>query len=122
LPIDHVHGSGRLADLLAFDSELVADVASHPGLRQAELSHLVFLDTETTGLVGGAGTLVFLVGVGTYVEGAFRLRQYFLRNPDEEAAMLLALQPDLEAAHGFVTFNGRAFDLPLLETRYIIGL
>jgi uncharacterized protein YprB with RNaseH-like and TPR domain len=122
LPIDHVHGGGRLADLLAFDSDLVADVASQPGLRQANLSHLLFLDTETTGLAGGAGTLVFLVGVGTFVEGAFRLRQYFLRNPDEEAAMLLALQPDLEAAHGFVTFNGRAFDLPLLETRYVIGL
>jgi uncharacterized protein YprB with RNaseH-like and TPR domain len=119
---DHVHGLGRLADLLAFEAGLAAEVARQPRLAQAPLDGLAFLDTETTGLAGGAGTLVFLVGIGTFEGQAFRLRQFFLRDPAEEAGMLHALQDALGAAAGFVTFNGQAFDLPLLEARYVIGL
>ncbi|MEW6567523.1 MAG: ribonuclease H-like domain-containing protein [Chloroflexota bacterium] len=121
-PLDHRHGPRLLADVLRFDSQLAAEVAGQPALQQVSLERLAFLDTETTGLAGGAGTLVFLVGVGTFGDGAFRLRQYFLRTPDEEAGMLQALQQDLEAVAGFVTFNGQAFDLPLLEMRYLLGL
>ena len=86
------------------------------------MEQMLFLDTETTGLAGGAGTLAFLVGVGSFTSEGFRLRQYFLRDPAEESAMLLALEEDLEAAMGLVTFNGQAFDLPLLDARYMIGL
>jgi uncharacterized protein YprB with RNaseH-like and TPR domain len=121
-PSDHQHGPGRLADLLVFDALLASDVARQPALAQARMDGLLFLDTETTGLAGGAGTLAFLVGVGTFTAEGFRLRQYFLRDPAEEAAMLHALLEDLEAATGLVTFNGQAFDLPLLESRYIVGL
>ncbi len=121
-PTDHQHGPGRLADLLVFDALLASDVARQPALAQSRMDGLLFLDTETTGLAGGAGTLAFLVGVGTFTSEGFRLRQYFLRDPAEEAAMLHALIEDLEAATGLVTFNGQAFDLPLLESRYIVGL
>jgi len=121
-PADLSHGRSRLADVLGFEMDLAAELASAPTLRFASPEHLVFLDTETTGLAGGAGTLVFLVGVGVFVGGEFRLRQYFLRHPDEEPAMLHALQEDLERAGAFVTFNGRAFDIPLLEMRYGLGL
>lgn len=121
-PTDHQHGPSRLADVLAFDTLLAADIARQPALAQARMESLLFLDTETTGLAGGAGTLVFLVGVGAFTPDGFRLRQYFLRDPAEEAAMLLALEDDLESAMGLVTFNGQAFDLPLLDSRYIIGL
>lgn len=121
-PAEHPHGSGRLADLLDFDAGLVAEVARQPALGEVPLERLAFLDTETTGLAGGAGTLVFLVGIGTFSEGGFRLHQYFLRNPAQEAGMLEALQEDLEAISGFVSFNGQAFDVPLLEMRYQIGL
>jgi uncharacterized protein YprB with RNaseH-like and TPR domain len=121
-PLDYLHGPGRLADLLSFEGGLAADVASQPDLADIPIEKLAFLDTETTGLVGGAGTLVFLVGIGTFQAGGFYLRQYFLRTPTEEAGMLQALQDDLETSSGFVTFNGQAFDLPLLETRYLIGL
>ncbi len=121
-PLEHRHGPRSLADVLAFDAALAAEVAGQPALRGVPLERLAFLDTETTGLAGGAGTLVFLVGVGTFEDGAFRLRQYFLRTPDEEAGMLEALRQDLEAVGGLVTFNGQAFDVPLLEMRYMLGL
>jgi len=121
-PLDYLHGASRLSDLLKFDSALVAEVAREPRLREISLERLVFIDTETTGLVGGAGTIAFMVGVGAFVENAFLLRQYFLRDPGEERGMLHAIQGDIEAAAGFVSYNGRAFDLPLLEMRYMLGL
>lgn len=121
-PRDYQHGPVRLEDLLVFDATLASEVARQPSLARANMQGLLFLDTETTGLAGGAGTLAFLVGVGSFTEEEFRLRQYFLRDPADEAAMLQALEEDLEQASGLVTFNGQAFDLPLLEARYVIGL
>lgn len=121
-PLKYVHGSSAIGNLLSHSSQLAGDIVGQPELGEFSLGQLVFLDTETTGLSGGAGTLVFLVGVGAFAGEGFRLHQYFLRDPGEEAAFLFALQEDLEAACGFVTFNGRAFDIPLLEMRYVIGL
>jgi len=121
-PLHHEHGRWPLHAVLGYDSGLAADVAQHAGLSSLTPGQLAYLDTETTGLAGGAGTLVFLVGIGRFVEDGFRLRQYFLRDPAEEPAMLTALLEDLEPASGFVTFNGQRFDLPLLEMRYVAGL
>ncbi len=121
-PLDHAHGPTSLADLLKLETSLTAQVAGQPELALAPPDRLLFLDTETTGLAGGAGTLLFLVGVGVYHGNAFRLRQYFLRDPSEERAMLHALQEDIQATQGFVSFNGRTFDLPLLEMRYTVSL
>ena len=81
---------------------------------------LLFLDTETTGLAGGTGTYAFLVGVGRIVGDRVRLTQLFMRDLDEEAALLAALAPLLDGASGLVTFNGSGFDVPLLETRFIL--
>lgn len=121
-PSDTPHGSARLADVLGFAGDLAAEVAGRSELGAVSPQDLIFLDTETTGLAGGAGTLVFLVGVGRFEPEGFRLRQYFLRDPAEEPGMLSALLDDLAPAGGFVTFNGQAFDLPLLEMRVQIGL
>lgn len=118
----HQHGTVALSDLLALDTTLAAEVARHTARQDLPLDRLLFLDTETTGLVGGTGTLAFLVGIGTFVGGEFSLRQYFLRDPSEESAMLAALREDLKESVGFVTFNGQVFDLPLLEARYVVGL
>lgn len=120
-PLDFVHGPLPLAALLARDPATAARLARNDALAGAGLRSLAFLDTETTGLAGGAGTLVFLVGVGAVEEDEFILRQYFLRDPGEEAAMLTALVQDLAPRTGWVTFNGRAFDLPLLETRLTLN-
>lgn len=77
-----------------------------------------FLDTETTGLAGGTGTCAFLVGVGAIEEGGFRVKLYFMRDYDEEAAMLGALADHLDRYKVLLTYNGKAFDVPLLETRF----
>lgn len=121
-PPDHRHGRRCLQDLLTFTPEEVSAAVQEIALQELPLEDLLFLDTETTGLAGGAGTLVFLVGLGRFKDGRFELRQYFLREPGEERGMLKALAEELEGAKGFVTFNGRAFDIPLLEMRFGVGM
>src|SRR6185369_13604126 len=69
---------------------------------------MIFFDTETTGLSGGAGTLAFLVGCGWFDDdGGFTVRQFFLAGPSGERPMLDALQAILAEASLLVTFNGR---------------
>lgn len=87
---------------------------------QLEGSQIVFLDTETSGLAGGTGTFVFMIGVGRFKENSFHLTQFFMRDPTEEAALLLALEEFLSPAQTVVTFNGKSFDIPMLNTRYIL--
>ena len=82
---------------------------------------LLYLDTETTGLAGGTGTYAFLVGVGFFDGETFEVRQYFMRDLDEEPALLAALDPLLRDMDGLVTYNGTGFDLPLLETRFVLA-
>jgi uncharacterized protein YprB with RNaseH-like and TPR domain len=120
-PLDFVHGPLPLADLFGRDRNIAARLARNPALAECDLRSLAFLDTETTGLAGGAGTLVFLVGVGVVEGNHFILRQYFLRDPAEEEALLTALMNALAPCTGWVTFNGRAFDLPLLEMRLTLN-
>ena len=79
---------------------------------------IVFFDLETTGLSGGAGTLAFLAGCGWFEGEAFRVRQFFLSSPAGERAMLAALAQIFEDASLVVTYNGRTFDMPLMETRW----
>ena len=80
----------------------------------------LFLDTETTGLSHGAGTVAFLVGVGMIEAGELVVRQYMMRDYDEEAFVLRRVQRDLSRCQVLVTYNGRSFDMPLLETRFIM--
>jgi uncharacterized protein YprB with RNaseH-like and TPR domain len=84
----------------------------------ADPARWLFLDTETTGLAGGTGTYAFLVGVGWFDAGGIAVEQYFLRDYHEEHSLLAALAARVAARDVLVTFNGRTFDWPLLETRY----
>lgn len=77
-----------------------------------------FLDTETTGLAGGSGTYAFLVGVGKITAEGFKLRQFFMRDLGEEASLLAGIANFLSDCDTLVTYNGKAYDQPLLETRY----
>jgi uncharacterized protein len=82
----------------------------------------VYLDTETTGLSGGTGTYVFLVGLATWTTPhTLTVTQYFLGDLGAEAAFLYAVREAVADAGELVTFNGRTFDLPLLETRYLLS-
>jgi tetratricopeptide (TPR) repeat protein len=82
---------------------------------------VIFLDTETTGLSGGTGTVAFLIGVGRWSGSGFTVEQYLMRDYDEERAMLLGLQESLAGAQALVTFNGKAFDIPLLQSRFVLA-
>jgi uncharacterized protein YprB with RNaseH-like and TPR domain len=80
----------------------------------------LFFDLETTGLSGGAGTYVFLIGCGWFEQdGAFAIRQYVLMRIPDERLLLGAFAPELERAGTLISFNGKSFDAPLLETRYL---
>jgi uncharacterized protein YprB with RNaseH-like and TPR domain len=120
-PLSQQHGPRALAEAFAHDPSVAARLARDEALGRAELCNLAFLDTETTGLAGGTGTLVFLFGVGVCEADEFVLRQYFLSEPAHEPALLGALLDDLAPRAGWVTFNGKSFDLPLLETRLTVN-
>ncbi len=80
----------------------------------------VFLDTETTGLAGGTGTYAFLVGIAWWDAGGIQVEQFFMRDVNEEWPVLSALAGRLGQRRVLVTFNGKSFDWPLLETRYLM--
>jgi uncharacterized protein YprB with RNaseH-like and TPR domain len=79
-----------------------------------------FLDLETTGLAGGAGTQAFLVGCATVEDGGLRVRQFLLPGFEHERALLGEVASFTAAHQTLVTFNGRSFDVPLIETRYAL--
>ena len=111
------HGGRPLA--IRHSLETLAVWAKDPELIAQPLESIAFLDTETSGLAGGAGTFAFMVGVGRFIDGQFNLIQYFLRDPSEEPAMLASLEAFLAPCYTLATFNGKSFDLPLLQSRYI---
>ena len=84
----------------------------------ADPEQWLFLDTETTGLAGGSGTYAFLVGIAWWEGGGLEIEQFFLREYSEERALLFALRERIAERPVLVTFNGKSFDWPLLETRY----
>jgi hypothetical protein len=118
-PFGRPYGKLRIGDISTADLRPLNMFLPEAAL--LEPSRLVFLDTETTGLAGGTGTCAFLVGIGTTEGVKFAIRQFFLRDYPEEKALLQALAEALEPYDGLVTFNGKTFDVPLLETRYTLA-
>jgi uncharacterized protein len=112
------HGDVPLSRVHAIEPATVAVLTGEPGLADFDLRRAVFLDTETTGLAGGAGTAAFLIGVGWMDGDRFVVRQYFMRDYHEEGALLHALAGELRRFDSLVTFNGKMFDVPLLEARF----
>ncbi|MGB9245981.1 MAG: ribonuclease H-like domain-containing protein [Candidatus Acidiferrales bacterium] len=93
---------------------LAPDVAE----KIADPSQWLFLDTETTGLCGGTGTYPFLIGIAWWDVGGLEVEQFFMREHSEEHSVLVALAERMTERPVLVTFNGKSFDWPLLETRY----
>jgi uncharacterized protein YprB with RNaseH-like and TPR domain len=83
-----------------------------------DASRWLFLDTETTGLAGGTGTYAFLVGLAWWDAGGLQIEQLFMRDHGEEHSLLLEIARRLRERPVLVTFNGKSFDWPLLETRF----
>jgi uncharacterized protein YprB with RNaseH-like and TPR domain len=111
------HGSIGIVDLEDLSHDLL-DPISNGQIRGVSPAKWCFLDTETTGLMGGSGTYAFLIGVGRITPQGFRVRQFFMRDYGEEASQLSALTEHLKQFEVLITYNGRTFDQPLLETRY----
>ena len=88
--------------------------------RQFAPARLLMLDTETTGLAGGTGTMAFLVGIARFEPAALTVRQYVVTGFSAEPAMLAAVREWVDGAECLVTFNGKSFDVPLLKTRYAL--
>lgn len=111
------HGSVDIADLAELPEDLL-DSLSGGAIARAHPTKWAFLDTETTGLAGGTGTYAFLIGVGSIDGEGFRLRQFFMRDYGEEASLLARLAEYLAQFDVLITYNGKAYDQPLLETRF----
>ena len=111
------HGSADIGALCELPHDLLHAI-SDGAAPSVSPQNWAFLDTETTGLAGGSGTYAFLVGVGRITPAGFHVRQFFMRDYGEEASSLSALTKYLESFQVLITYNGRTFDQPLLETRY----
>ena len=115
---DYHHGLASIK--LQASLNVMSAWAADTRLKDLPIESFAFLDTETSGLSGGTGTFAFLVGAGHFVNGEFVLQQFFMRDPLEEPALLEGLGNFLASAKALVTFNGKAFDAPLLVTRYTL--
>jgi hypothetical protein len=105
------------------DPAMLALLALDPALDGCDPRGALYVDTETTGLAGGTGTVPFLLGLAWWdaEEGAFMLEQALLRRLGEEAPILALFADRVARASMIVTFNGKAFDLPLLRTRHVMN-
>ena len=111
------HGSVYVGDLAELPEDLLEPLSAG-SIPRAHPMRWAFLDTETTGLAGGTGTYAFLIGVGSVDAEGFRLRQFFMRDYGEEASLLWRLAEHLAQFDVLITYNGKAYDQPLLETRF----
>ena len=120
-PADHRHGLARIGDFdggsFALRDEL-ALIGGRPEPAEAPPRTLLFVDLETTGLAGGAGTYAFLVGCAYFEPHGFRTRQYFLSGYQHERTLLDAVDGLVRQSAGLVSYNGKSFDVPMLETRF----
>jgi len=117
----HHHGTRCIGDITDLDTGRLAVLANDPVLRGLDYRRALFLDTETTGLAGGTGTVAFLIGLGWFEGSGFVTEQLFARDYAEEKATLLHLQSRLRGRAFLVSFNGKAFDATLLATRFVMN-
>lgn len=116
--LDHRHGHLALGALLATDTGVLDRLGGDLGVSGLPTRETVFLDTETTGLGGGAGCLVFLVGLGWFSDDGFVVEQHTLMSPAEEESFLGRIAARLAGFRAVATFFGKAFDRPRLEDRF----
>lgn len=116
----HEHGRIALHRALSVNPVRLAGQIRDERLGECHPRDFLYVDTETTGL-GGAGSLVFLAGIARFDGSLLRLRQYLLPSPAYEGGLLGGLAEELEDARALVSYNGKSFDVPLLESRYILS-
>lgn len=119
--IGSYHGRARIGAGLELAGESLGLISRDDRFCGIDPSRILYLDLETTGLSAGASNYAFLTGLGFFVGDEFRIRQYFMRDFADEPEILANVEEFLERFDAVVTFNGRAFDLPLLESRFVLG-
>jgi uncharacterized protein YprB with RNaseH-like and TPR domain len=97
----------------------IANWCGDPSLMEHDPESIVFVDTETTSLGSGAGTYTFLIGAGKFSQDHFEISQFFLQDPLHEPPQLYALEEFIAGCRAIVTYNGKSFDVPLLNSRYL---
>ena len=117
-PSGYCHGEVSLSTLLEVTPESCCKLTGDERFNQWQHSKAIFVDTETTGLSGGTGTFIFMIGLGYFRGEHFHLWQFFARDYSEEMAILHLVESLTKPFQFLVTFNGKQFDLPLLQTRY----
>ncbi len=123
IPLETSFGEHLLAEIVPyfpFQSDFFRP-KYHEKTTEIQLDEALFFDTETTGLAGGAGTYIFLLGLGYFTEDTFRIRQYFMSDYNEEEALLWSVnQLFAQNFKLLVSYNGRSYDYPLMQTRFIM--
>jgi len=117
----HCHGKVPIAGATRVSPEVVAKLALDPALGALDPKRMLFLDTETTGLAGGTGTIPFLIGLAFFEDESLCIEQLVLRRPGEEAPMLRRLAERIERASCIVSYNGKSYDWPLLRNRFVLS-
>ncbi len=120
VPLAHRHGSSALRGWIAESYEGLALVAAESAAAGLDPRKTVFLDTETTGLAGGMGTVAFLIGIAWLEEETFRVEQLFIEDYPHEPLLLERLAERLRRFKVLVTFNGKAYDKDILEARFAL--
>ena len=120
--LDGRYGKVRLGEWHDLQPEALAVISGSDAFTALDSQKVLFFDSETTGLAGGTGTIPFILGFGFFSENVFQVKIFLLKDLDKEGEFLAAVDDFLHAGNfsATVTFNGKAFDFPLLETRYIL--
>jgi uncharacterized protein YprB with RNaseH-like and TPR domain len=120
--LDARYGKIKLSAGLEISGEILSCLSQDNAFKDIDLSTALFIDLETTGLSGGAGVIPFNIGMGYYRDDKFYVGQYFLGELAEEERMIQELGQFFKdmGFQSVVTYNGKNFDIPLLETRFIL--
>ncbi|MET0344179.1 MAG: ribonuclease H-like domain-containing protein [Polyangiales bacterium] len=118
---DHRHGVADVIAARVVHGPEVALLSLDASLADIDFAHALYIDTETTGLSGGSGTLPFLIGMAWFEGPCLHVEQLLLPKPGAEVPMLVRLRERLASASAVVSYNGKSFDWPLLRTRFVMN-
>lgn len=121
-PLDSVFNRVRLSSWKEIPPRFLTLVSGDEAFMRIDPMKLLYFDVESTGLSGGTGTIPFMLGFGFFTPDHFRVKIFILNDLSREDKMLACVDEFLEELDpsATVTFNGRSFDFPLMETRYIL--
>ncbi|MET0284925.1 MAG: ribonuclease H-like domain-containing protein [Polyangiales bacterium] len=119
--LEHRHGGSEVVRAARVQASEVALLALDAQLAGCELARALYIDTETTGLAGGSGTLPFLIGMAWFEDERLCVEQLLLPKPGLEGPMLTRLAERIARASTIVSYNGKSFDWPLLRTRFVLN-